>query len=148
MIVPCCYPSENQKFKICPSIFNLHLLRLHFPWKDVAHCESCTSYRGHSVDFGIYCSCIPCSAATVPGYRILISSLAVPEETGSSTWKNLAERRQKHHNRAVMEMQRELGYIGRVRQEFFIQSGALLKSGPKIQMITLTSCYRRWQPLF
>ncbi|XP_072774675.1 coiled-coil domain-containing protein 180-like isoform X4 [Taeniopygia guttata] len=56
---------------------------------------------------------LPDVVATVPGYRILISSLAVPEETGSSTWKNLAERRQKHHDRAVMGMQRELGCIGR-----------------------------------
>ncbi|XP_072774693.1 coiled-coil domain-containing protein 180-like [Taeniopygia guttata] len=42
-----------------------------------------------------------------------LPDVVVPEETGSSTWKNLAERRQKHHDRAVMGMQRELGCIGR-----------------------------------
>ncbi|XP_077641646.1 coiled-coil domain-containing protein 180 [Lonchura striata] len=42
-----------------------------------------------------------------------LPDVVVPEETGSSTWKNLAGRRQKHHDRAVMEMQRELGCIGR-----------------------------------
>ncbi|XP_072774692.1 coiled-coil domain-containing protein 180-like isoform X5 [Taeniopygia guttata] len=62
---------------------------------------------------------LPDVVATVPGYRILISSLAVPEETGSSTWKNLAERRQKHHDRAVMGMQRELGCIGRGLEELW-----------------------------
>ncbi|XP_072776589.1 coiled-coil domain-containing protein 180-like [Taeniopygia guttata] len=42
-----------------------------------------------------------------------LPDVVVPEETGSSTWKNLAERRQKHHDREVMGMQRELGCIGR-----------------------------------
>ncbi|XP_072792578.1 coiled-coil domain-containing protein 180 isoform X2 [Taeniopygia guttata] len=42
-----------------------------------------------------------------------LPDVVVPEETGSSTWKNLAERRQKHRDRAVMGMQRELGCIGR-----------------------------------
>ncbi|XP_072776588.1 coiled-coil domain-containing protein 180-like isoform X4 [Taeniopygia guttata] len=48
-----------------------------------------------------------------------LPDVVVPEETGSSTWKNLAERRQKHHDRAVMGMQRELGCIGRGLEELW-----------------------------
>ncbi|XP_023803804.1 uncharacterized protein LOC111945365 isoform X2 [Cyanistes caeruleus] len=44
---------------------------------------------------------------------MLISFSAVPEEAGSGTWKYLAERRQKRHDRAVTEMQQELDGIGR-----------------------------------
>ncbi|XP_014730145.1 PREDICTED: coiled-coil domain-containing protein 180-like, partial [Sturnus vulgaris] len=50
----------------------------------------------------------------------------VPEETGSRTWKYLAEWQQKHHDRAMTEMQQELNCIGREMeasvlklQEFF-----------------------------
>ncbi|XP_053841308.1 coiled-coil domain-containing protein 180 isoform X2 [Vidua macroura] len=42
-----------------------------------------------------------------------LPDVVVPEETGSSTWKNVAERRQKRHDGAVMEMQQELDCIGR-----------------------------------
>ncbi|NXH56248.1 CC180 protein, partial [Rhabdornis inornatus] len=37
----------------------------------------------------------------------------VPEEASSSTWKYLAEWQQKHHDRAMTEMQQELDCIGR-----------------------------------
>ncbi|KAM7046646.1 LOW QUALITY PROTEIN: coiled-coil domain-containing protein 180 [Acridotheres tristis] len=37
----------------------------------------------------------------------------VPEEAGSRTWKYLAEWQQKHHDRAMTEMQQELNCIGR-----------------------------------
>ncbi|XP_041275908.1 coiled-coil domain-containing protein 180 [Onychostruthus taczanowskii] len=42
-----------------------------------------------------------------------LPDVVVPEETGSSTWKYLAERRQKRHDAAVTEMQQELDCIGR-----------------------------------
>ncbi|XP_039586290.1 coiled-coil domain-containing protein 180 [Passer montanus] len=42
-----------------------------------------------------------------------LPDVVVPEETSSSTWKYLAERRQKRHDAAVTEMQQELDCIGR-----------------------------------
>lgn len=127
LIVPGCYPSENQKlikevlkYTLVFCIFNLHLLRLQFPWKDVAHCESCTNYSSHRIQgFTVHTSHVLQQQFQA---IVFISFSAAPEEAGSGTWNYLTERQQKHHDRTVTEMQQELDCIGRVRQDFLIQS--------------------------
>lgn len=73
------------------------------------------------MDLVIHCTCIMYSAATVPSCIILISFLAVPEETRSNILERLSERRRGRHDEALTSMYRELACIARVRLDFVIQ---------------------------
>uniref|UniRef100_A0A8B9N5E4 Coiled-coil domain containing 180 n=1 Tax=Accipiter nisus TaxID=211598 RepID=A0A8B9N5E4_9AVES len=123
-----------RNFKICFTIFNLHLHRFPFLLKAV------TNYRGQSVDLVIHCVCIMCSAATVPSYVILISFLAVPEETRSNILECLSEHRRGRHDEALTSMYHELACIAREMEPFVLEPGKfllakLMESDRKIELL-------------
>uniref|UniRef100_A0A663F8L2 Coiled-coil domain containing 180 n=1 Tax=Aquila chrysaetos chrysaetos TaxID=223781 RepID=A0A663F8L2_AQUCH len=131
---------KSRNFKICFTIFNLHLHRFPFPLKAVTHCNSCTNYRGQSVDLVIHCVCIIYSAATVPSYVILISFLAVPEETRSNILECLSEHRRGRHDEALTSMYHELACIAREMEPFVLEPGKfllakLMESDRKIELL-------------
>lgn len=141
---------------MCFTIFHLHLHRFSFLWKAVTHCNSCTNYRGQNMDLVIHCACVTYFAATVLSYFILVSFLAVPEETSSNILECLSERRQCRHDEALTSMYRDLTCIARVRLDFVIRvvQSTTLRSGPNIQKIRLTSltflgdgtlCFGAWK---
>uniref|UniRef100_A0A8C0BIN1 Coiled-coil domain-containing protein 180 n=1 Tax=Buteo japonicus TaxID=224669 RepID=A0A8C0BIN1_9AVES len=117
-------------------------IRTVFPFllKAVTHCDSCTNYRGQSVDLVIHCVCIMCSAATVPSYVILISFLAVPEETRSNILECLSGHRRGRHDEALTSMYHELACIAREMEPFVLEPGKfllakLIESDRKIELL-------------
>lgn len=127
--------------EICFTVFNLHLHRFPFQWEGATRCNTCTNNTGQRVDLVVHCACVMCSAAMVPSSIILISFLAAPGETRSNILERLAEQRRGRHEEALSSMSCELACIGRVRLGFVIQivQSAMLRSGPNIQEIRLTS---------